>query len=460
MNPDKKRKNSHDEIEVDLSLPEPPSKKARRALKKGKALPASVATNKKDIAKNFVASISEPTHDDSEEKPTKKERSEYSIWIGNLAFFTTRESLASFLIDHSGGSITREGITRIKMPMSKEKPNSAAREQQRLNKNKGFAYVDFGSESAMYAAIALSESALDGRNLLIKSAVDFGGRPLVAPNADADPYNNFFDGNNDVSSKSVSASEQQQDKRPRKIFVGNLPYTATEEILRAHFSPCGEISVVKVATFEDTPGKCKGYAWVTFGIGEGASNAKRGFVRIPVAQEDEEWDLGDFMGEQTDNECEDIREIDDDSGRQDENERKEENGDDARVQEKKRGKIHQKKKVKLRKWWVNRFQGRELKIEFAEDDTTRYHKRFGRNRQGTSALSQEGEGKARKQQQQKGGKAISETLQELQGDNNTNKEQQKSPPTAYQAQQKEGNVNVSYRTGGIVESRGTKVTFE
>ena len=41
----KKRTSSFAEIEVDLDAPEPPSKRARRALKKGKALPAKPASD-------------------------------------------------------------------------------------------------------------------------------------------------------------------------------------------------------------------------------------------------------------------------------------------------------------------------------------------------------------------------------------------------------------------------------
>ena len=34
------------------------------------------------------------------------------------------------------------------------------------------------------------------------------------------------------------------------------------------------------------------------------------------------------------------------------------------------------RKIKMRKWWVNRLHGRTLKLEIAEDDQLRYKKRF------------------------------------------------------------------------------------
>ena len=46
-----------------------------------------------------------------------------------------------------------------------------------------FAYVDLPSEDQVERCVALSESQLGGRNLLIKSGTDFRGRPGLDPTA-------------------------------------------------------------------------------------------------------------------------------------------------------------------------------------------------------------------------------------------------------------------------------------
>lgn len=47
----------------------------------------------------------------------------------------------------------------------------------------------------------------------------------------------------------------------RKLYVGNLPYTTTEENLSAKFSECGRVESAKLITDRDT-GRSKGFAFV------------------------------------------------------------------------------------------------------------------------------------------------------------------------------------------------------
>ena len=48
-----------------------------------------------------------------------------------------------------------------------------------------------------------------------------------------------------------------------KIYIGNLPYTTTEDDLRETFGQYGEIQEVKLITDRET-GRSKGFAFVTF----------------------------------------------------------------------------------------------------------------------------------------------------------------------------------------------------
>ncbi|KAK3307989.1 uncharacterized protein B0T15DRAFT_92650 [Chaetomium strumarium] len=454
----KKRKSALTEIEVDLSLPEPPSKKARRALKKGKTLPAKPSSSDDEDNENTAADGKAEGGKDGKKK-TKKERSPYGVWIGNLPFTTTKADLRKWLVDNSGGSITEESITRIHMPTTK-KPVVGAGPKKTASENRGFAYVDFASFDANVAAIALSETELNGRKLLIKDSKSFEGRPKKEESAAA------------ADAAEAKAASSLETKGPfsgsTKIFVGNLSFNTTEDDLHAHFEKCGKIRWVKVATFEDS-GKCKGYGWVNFEEPEAASWAVKGFVKVRETVET----LEDFMDEdqkpaETEAEAEGDGDAANDSG---EEKAKEESDSDSDAEsnsnsdqeaEKKPTQPKPKKtttttpkkeppRTRTRKWWVNQLLGRNLKIELAEDDQTRYHKRFGKG----AKKHQEQQQQSRTKREQENGEQASGAGGA--GDNSYKKERKKEV-------KKEANyqtdISVARLTGAAVAPQGKKITFD
>ena len=116
-----------------------------------------------------------------------------------------------------------------------------------------------------------------------------------------------------------SASNKQATAPSRKLFVGNLGFDVATEELRQHFEQAGQVEDIHMATFEDS-GKCKGYAWITFDGIPSATTATRGWAEV---------------GQSSDRST--------------------------------------RKRV-----WLNRMKGRTLRMEYAEDATTRYNKRFGK----------------------------------------------------------------------------------
>jgi RNA recognition motif-containing protein len=62
----------------------------------------------------------------------------------------------------------------------------------------------------------------------------------------------------------------------KKLYVGNLPYSATEEQIRALFSQVGEITYVTVITDRET-GRSKGFGFVEMATDEEAQEAIRRF---------------------------------------------------------------------------------------------------------------------------------------------------------------------------------------
>jgi cold-inducible RNA-binding protein len=57
-----------------------------------------------------------------------------------------------------------------------------------------------------------------------------------------------------------------------KVYVGNLPYSTTEEELQELFSSCGEVERAQLITDRDT-GRSKGFAFVTFATKEALDSA-------------------------------------------------------------------------------------------------------------------------------------------------------------------------------------------
>ncbi|KAI1497805.1 hypothetical protein F5X99DRAFT_395525 [Biscogniauxia marginata] len=417
--PSKKRKAEIDEIEVDLSLPEPPSKKAKRLIKKGKPLP--VKPDSDDEPEDELP-IPKAGKDSKDGKP---KRSEHGIWIGNLPFTVTRVELFKWLVENSGGAIKEENITRVNLPTSKvakDKRHAGAVAEAHKPQNKGFAYVDFDAEPAAVAAMALTETELAGRKVLIKNSKSFDGRPQK----EAANENSGGDGGPNGSNTSAGKGGDKHNGS-RKIYVGNLSFQTGEDDLRAQFDKCGEIEWAKVATFEDS-GKCKGYGWVKFKEAEAAEWAVKGFVKIKEEVEMEDDFRDDAAAGDGDDDAED-------GGKQE-------------------------KKFKTRKWWVNRLRGRELRIDFAEDDQLRYKKRFGKDAparaadkgQGGSRGDRHGKETPRDPHHNSGG----ERADAASGKDNTETGVPgKRPKKIY------GDAGVaSYLTGAVVKSLGKKITFD
>lgn len=334
-----------EELEIKIDALEPSSKKALRRARKGKAIVAVKA----QLTSLRVESESE------EEKPSKAaplKRSEFGIWIGNLPWTATKANVRSFITTNT--NVTDEAITRLHMPLPSESVAGTSGREKIKHQNKGFAYVDFATDSALIQALTLSEKLLQGRRVLIKDSKSFEGRP-EKPKQD-----------------SVGAAATDSGKPPsRRIFVGNLAFDVSKEDLLDHFGHCGAVADVHMATFEDS-GVCKGYAWVEFEDLQAGMSAVRGWV--PYVEEKEESSSEEHEDE---GEEEETEEGDEEAEEEEENVDVKSKDQPKNVKPAKKSKT--KKPPKPRKWWVNRLKGRALRMEFAEDKTVRYNKRYGKD---------------------------------------------------------------------------------
>ncbi|KAJ1678959.1 Nucleolar protein 13, partial [Spiromyces aspiralis] len=165
----------------------------------------------------------------------KPKRSAWGIWVGNLSFNTTPQQLKRYFRNSCKGMGT---VTRIRMPAG---PDGKA--------NRGFAYLDFDTEEALNIVLSLSESELDGRAILVKREDDFNKKGRIP-----DPKQKAEESKRATSSNEPSPT----------LFVGNLPFDITKVDLRLIFGPFGKIRKVRLATFQDNPAKCKGFAYIDY----------------------------------------------------------------------------------------------------------------------------------------------------------------------------------------------------
>ena len=57
----------------------------------------------------------------------------------------------------------------------------------------------------------------------------------------------------------------------KKLYIGNLPFSATEQVLSDTFAQCGTVTSVKIITDRDT-GRSKGFGFVEMSTDEEAQN--------------------------------------------------------------------------------------------------------------------------------------------------------------------------------------------
>lgn len=58
----------------------------------------------------------------------------------------------------------------------------------------------------------------------------------------------------------------------KRLYVGNLPFHATEDLIQSTFAPCGDIAEVAVV-LDRVTGRSRGFAFVEMTTPEGAQNA-------------------------------------------------------------------------------------------------------------------------------------------------------------------------------------------
>lgn len=121
-------------------------------------------------------------------------------------------------------------------------------------KSKGFGYVDFVEKSSATASLELNETEWEGRTVKVNYSQPKADRGAAAGGAPKRVFND-----------ELSAPSQT-------LFVGNLPFSATEDQVWEIFGEYGKVSSVRLPTDKED-GRPKGFGYVEFLSQEDASKA-------------------------------------------------------------------------------------------------------------------------------------------------------------------------------------------
>jgi nucleolin len=170
-----------------------------------------VATSNKRKAEEDVE------EDDSSAKKAKVEESEGSatLWVGNLTWNIDDDALYQEFSSY-------EGLVSARVITDKESGRS-----------RGFGYVDFSNEEVAKKAHAEKTGALlDGRDMRI----DFAGKKPQ----DANPRDRAAERQKKYGDEVSPPSDT--------LFVGNLPFDASEAIVSDFFNTAAEVQSLRLPT--------------------------------------------------------------------------------------------------------------------------------------------------------------------------------------------------------------------
>ncbi|KAJ2497821.1 hypothetical protein GGH96_004821 [Coemansia sp. RSA 1972] len=173
----------------------------------------------------------EDSDESSKQKKQKTSSEPASLFVGNLPFSATVESMKDTFAQF--GEVVD---ARIATDSSTGRP-------------RGFGYVDFASEEARDKAMASDYVEIEGRQLRMDVATTKSNK------------------------REDGASSSNPTNPPSKtLFMGNMSFHSTEDSIREAFSECGEVVSVRIVTDRET-GRPKGFGYIEFETVEAATSA-------------------------------------------------------------------------------------------------------------------------------------------------------------------------------------------
>lgn len=127
---------------------------------------------------------------------------------------------------------------------------------------KGFAYIEFYQISSVAIAISLSGSMFEGKSIIIEDSKAEKNKIISNPSNPSNPSNNSNNSNSSIPSWINSAEVENMSESYLTLFVGNLDYGITEDMIFELLSPIGSLENCKLEL--DNNGHSKGYAFVQY----------------------------------------------------------------------------------------------------------------------------------------------------------------------------------------------------
>eukprot|EP00743_Colponemidia_sp_Colp-15_P000145 GILK01000167.1.p1 GENE.GILK01000167.1~~GILK01000167.1.p1 ORF type:complete len:256 (+),score=35.43 GILK01000167.1:62-829(+) len=153
-----------------------------------------------------------------------------TVYVGGLSYDANESDINSLFSDVPG-------LTSVRLLRTPD-----------TQRSKGTAFVEFDTpENAERAAQAKADTEHLGRTLKVALAQPktFINRPARTPRFEQQGF-----------------GDRIRPEGCTTVYVGNLPYTTTEEVLRELFQDCGDINSIRIAMGPD--GRPRGFAHVDF----------------------------------------------------------------------------------------------------------------------------------------------------------------------------------------------------
>jgi len=161
--------------------------------------------------------------DNTPAKPEWKYRKDLEVVVGGLPFSMSEEAVK----EHFAKCGT---IMALRMPPKSD------------GKHRGLAFISFTSKEECGKALKFHNTTCDGRRLYVYMSGETGAKTDTGD--------------------SLGAVGQGKGHNKFEIFLGGLPYSVTEAVLRKDFSECGQLVALRMVV--DAEGSCKGSAFLEY----------------------------------------------------------------------------------------------------------------------------------------------------------------------------------------------------
>jgi RNA recognition motif-containing protein len=152
-----------------------------------------------------------------------KGNKEFEVFVGGLPFTTTEEVLKKDFAECGE-------IVRFAMPLNDE------------GNIRGIAFIEYANMEAVEKALKFHETEYGGRYISVRKSGDNSGK--------------------DGKGKGKGKDGKGKGNKEFEVFVGGLPFSATEETFKKDFEECGEIVNLRMPLNDE--GKPRGIAFVEY----------------------------------------------------------------------------------------------------------------------------------------------------------------------------------------------------